>query len=195
MDIDIDIPETCDREKIFPKAVRASMVKDGKLITHPCGMFMQNMPRDPVTGLSAIPYSEAADLGFTKIDLLHLTILNRFPDKEYINRLLKKEPKWSLLTDPDIVPQLFQLGNHYDVLFLVRPKNILELADCIALIRPGKRELLDDYINAVDRTGVRKRLYSITAKDKYAYKKGHAIAYAMVIVLQLHILGYTDVIE
>lgn len=195
MDIDIDIPSKLDRQKLFPKAVRASLIKDGKLTPHPCGMYLQNMPQDPVTDLAAIPYDLASEFGYTKIDFLNLNILNQFDNKEHIRKLLKIPPNWYLLNEEYVVQQLFQLNNHYDVVKMISPRSILELADCIAIIRPGKTKLVHEYVDAVDKSEVRKKLYQVSSDDKYSYKKGHAIAYAMIIVLQLHVIGHTDVIE
>lgn len=195
MDIDIDIPSNVDREKLLPLATRASMVQHGTLVPHPCGMYLQNMPRDPITGLACIPYDQADEYGYTKIDFLHLHILNQFESKDHIKRLLQIAPDWSLLRQRDVVERLFQINNHFDVVYNIRPHDIMSLADCIAIIRPGRSELLPEYINSPDKTEVRRKLYTVSSADKYSYKKGHAISYAMVIVLQLHLIGHTDVIE
>jgi hypothetical protein len=39
-----------------------------------------------------------------------------------------------------------------------------------------------------DKQAVRRLLYDYTAED-YSFKKGHAIAYAQVIILQLHLIS------
>lgn len=187
MDIDIDAKTTFDPLTIFEEAIRASMVKDQKLIKHPAGVYFQNIPKDLVTGLSAIPYQQAEELGYTKIDFLHLSILDHFDSKQQIKDLMKKEPNWDLLLCETIVKKLFQLANHYDVVKFIKPRTIEDIADCIAIIRPGKRHLLEQY-DSSNKEKFRKKLYERDSQNHYAYKKGHAISYAMTVVLQLHLI-------
>jgi len=184
VDIDIDLQTTFDPTDYF-KVVRASIITGDKIKPHPCGVYFQRMPQDPVTQLAAIPHKEAEHYGFMKIDFLHLQVLDYFENKREIRALLHKKPNWGLLLRSDVVSKLFQLHNNGDILRRIQPKSILELADCISIIRPGKIDLLDDYINDPHR--VRTELYHIK-KGSYSYKKGHAISYAMIVVLQLHLI-------
>lgn len=184
-DVDIDFPTAFKAESIFPW-VRASVVKNGYLTRHNVGVYPQAVPVDPVTKLCAIPYEEAEELGYFKLDMLPLSVYNNFTSREEIQELLKIEPDWGLLLVPKEQEKLFQLSKHGDVLNAVRPRSIEEVADVIALIRPGKKQLLKLYIS--QREHCRRILY---AKDEsgYSFKKSHAIAYAMVIVLQLHLMS------
>jgi hypothetical protein len=184
MDVDIDLKTDFDPLTYFSEAVRASMVKNGELVKHPAGAYFQSIPVDPVTGLAAIPFEPAEQLGYFKIDFLHLSTLDYFDNKEQIRKLLKREPNWDLLQDPNVVSKLFQIHKHYRLLAEVKPRSVQALADCIALIRPGKRHLLSAYKKAPDV--VRKELYR-KQDEGYSFKKSHAIAYAMTIVLQLHL--------
>lgn len=186
MDIDIDLKTEFDPTKVFECVVPAMMLQNGKLQRHPCGAYLQTMPRDPVTGLAAIPFKQAGDYGFTKIDFLHLHVLDYFDNKQQIRGLLRKDPKWGMLLRADVVSKLFQLNQNVDLVRKIQPQSVIELADCISLIRPGKISLIDDYLQ--DREVVRKLLYRKDDRDKYAYKKGHAISYAMIVVLQLHLI-------
>lgn len=186
MDVDIDFPTTFNPLDIFETAVLASMARDGKLSKHPAGAYFQRVPVDSITHLSAIPYQQAEDIGYLKIDFLHLSVLDVFENKQEIRALLKKEPDWLMLQNPSIVPKLFQMSKHHDLLFRLKPKTVLELADAIALIRPGKKVLVDKYLT--NKKEVRKILYMKTGNDKYAFKKSHAIAYSLTIVLQLHLI-------
>ena len=186
MDIDIDFPSTFDPLEHFTQAVRASMVKNGELVKHPVGIYFQNIAKDNLTDLSAIPYEQAEELGFFKIDFLHLTVLDHFNSKDEIRALLKLEPDWRLLQDQSVVEKLFHLHRHSTILRKVKPTSIEELADCIALKLPSKRLLLDAYTK--NKQLVRKELYSRPDDGSVWFKKGHAIAYAMIIVLQLHLI-------
>ena len=184
MDVDIDTPTTFNPIHLFPWT-RACLVKDGDLQPHPCGVYPQAIAVDDLTGLAAIPYKDAEDIGYYKIDFLHLNIYDHFQSREEIEHLLEIEPDWHLLTDPEAQKKLFQLSKHGDILDEVQPTSVEELADVLALIRPGKKQLLKLY--KVQREATRRILY---AKDEtgYSFKKSHAIAYAMVIILQLHLI-------
>lgn len=189
MDIDVDTPSSFDPAKVFDLAVRASQYKDQKLTPHPCGVYFQAVPRDPITGLAAVPYREAEELGCFKIDFLHLSVYDHFTSKDEIRELLKIEPDWELLKIPSVVQKLFHLAKHHDLLQQAKPRSIIELADCLALIRPGKAKyLLQKYLQ--DKARWRTELYKIYPGEEggYTFKKAHAIAYAMVIVLQLHLI-------
>lgn len=193
MDVDIDLPTTFEPMKWFKTAVPASMTKKTKdekipdLVKHPCGHYFQAVPIDPVTHLSAIPFKEAEDLGYFKIDMLHLGLLDTIKSKMELRLLMRKEPDWSLLDDEDVVEKLFHLSKHYLLVNRVKPKSVQELADCMALIRPGRKHLVDRYIG--DREEVREyMLYIRTDDDEYTFKRSHAIAYAFNVVLQLHLI-------
>lgn len=186
MDIDIDFPSNFVLTDVIKEAIPASMVKKGDLVRHPCGYYLQTMPVDLHTGLAAIPYDQAAGHGFFKIDFLHLSLLDNFTNKEEIKNLIKSEPDWSLLVDPTVVSKLFQLHRNHTLLSKVKPRTVQELADCIALIRPLKYEYLEPYL--IDRNKVRPYLYRQDGDDKSSFKRSHAIAYALTVILQLHLI-------
>jgi DNA polymerase III alpha subunit len=187
MDIDIDVVPTFDATYYFPTATKAAVISDGKQNPHPCGTYFQAIPKDPISKLAAIPYEQAEELGYFKIDFLHVNVYKHFKSHDEIKALIEIEPEWALLKSPNVVKQLFQLGKHYDLLQELKPSSILELADVQALIRPSKRNLVKLYQR--DRKYARKLLYTIDDGDSYGFKKAHAIAYALVVVLQLHLIG------
>lgn len=186
MDIDLDFKPSFDPRTVFPQAVPASMVRDDDLAKHPCGHYFQDIAVDDATGWSAIPYEEAEVMGYFKIDFLHLSTLDYFESKKEIRALLKREPDWSLLLDETNVSKLFQISKHHNIISQVKPQSIQELADIVALIRPNKRHLLSDYKK--NKTKTRPLLYRQGSDDKSSFKRSHAIAYAMTIVLQLHLI-------
>lgn len=186
MDIDIDFKPPFNPKTVFPQAVPASMVRDGELVKHPCGQYFQHIAVDDMTGWSAIPYEEAEVMGFFKIDFLHLSILDYFESKHEIRALLKAEPNWDLLLDEHQVSKLFQISKHHKILTKTKPRSVIELADVVALIRPNKRHLLDDYMR--NKTKIRPLLYRQGPDDKSSFKRSHSLAYASTIVLQLHLI-------
>jgi len=185
MDIDIDIAPDHDPQKLFPTVIRASMLEEGgELKQHPVGYYFQTIPVDVITGLAAIPHKQTEDLGYFKTDFLKLYILKQFRSKAEMRRLQREEPNWKLLEDPEVVKNLFHLGKHFKLVNTVRPTSIQEVADVFALIRPNKRPLLYKYIKNPER--YREELY--TKRMPEDMRKSHAFAYALTIVLQLHLI-------
>lgn len=185
-----------DPTTIFPDTIQASRVDDGELKKHNVGWYFQTIPIDPVTNLAAIPYKEAEAYGFFKIDFLHINVYDHFNSKKEIRELVNKEPDWDLLLNEDHYTNLFQISRHYELVSRIKPRSIPELADCIAIIRPGARSLLDAYTNAddVDRKKMRVLIYEST-NDKFTFKKSHAHAYAMTVVLQLHVIKSSEIFQ
>lgn len=186
MDIDLDLRSDTPISKIFPAWRQAMQIVNGRAMKHPCGIHPQAIPVDPITKLAAIPHRDAATIGYFKIDMLHNTVYNYFESKEQVEALLEVDPPWDLLKSATVVKQLFQISKHFDLIRQLKPRSIQDLADAIALIRPGKRNLVEKYISNKDV--VRKFLYD-KSEGEYAFKRGHAIAYAQVIVLQLHLVS------
>ena len=185
MDVDIDVQPSFKAENYFPNWVKASILKDGVLSAHPCGVYPQSIAEDAFTKLSAIPYESAEELGYLKVDFLHLNVYSNFKNKAEIDDLLNKQPDWTLLQLPSTWPKLFQLAKHGEMLQSLKPKSVEDIADIMALIRPGKKGLLGLYKK--ERAAARQILY---AKDDegYSFKRSHAVAYALVVVLQLHLI-------
>lgn len=183
MDIDIDTPSSFDPKEVFTDVVYASVINNGRFRKHPAGVYFQQVPTEPTQDVCCLPYDLAPHFDLFKVDFLHLSLLDVFDSKDQIRELMKKPPKWEMLEDEDVVAELFQLKNHFDVLQLIQPRSIQELADCVALIRPGRRYLLDQYKS--DPVQSRAELYKLPL-PKGCFKKAHAIAYAFNISLQLH---------
>lgn len=183
-DVDIDTPKTFNPLNYFPTAIKASNFTNGKFQPHPAGVYFQSIPKDYVSNLSAITYDKAENYGFMKIDFLHLSILEHFKSKQEIRYWMNVEPDWNLFLDKDICSRLFQIGKHHELISKIKPKSVEDLADCIALIRPGKFKLIDLYLK--DRHAVRKVLYLKT--DDMYFKRAHAIAYAYNVILNLHLI-------
>lgn len=188
MDVDIDLTTNFNPLDYFHTAVCASRVQDLELKKHNAGIYFQNIPKDKITGLAAIPYTKAQELGYFKIDFLHLGVLDTFSSKEQIRVLLKKEPDWLLLQSPEHVSKMFHIRKHFELVSRIRPASVQELADCTALIRGSKRPLLDAYIKAKNKEKIRRILYAKPLDGRIYFKRSHSVAYALTIVLQLHLI-------
>jgi hypothetical protein len=83
--------------------------------------------------------------------------------------------------DAAIVAGLAQVGEHFDIVRTFQPRSVNDLAICISLIRPGKRYLIGKPRAMIDR--------EIWLKTQlFSFKKAHAFAYAVSIVVQLNLL-------
>jgi len=189
-DIDIDFRTDFDPKRVFKQIIPASIIKNDDLEKHNCGHYFQTIPVDPVTGLAAIPYEEAEVLGYFKIDFLHLAVLDNFTSKDEIRKLIRQSPDWTLLLHEEHVSKLFQVHKRADLLKRIRPNSVQELADCIALIRPSKKYLINRYVTEINnRETIQRELYEKpTEGGSKWFKKAHAISYALTIVLQLHLI-------
>jgi DNA polymerase III alpha subunit len=183
MDIDIDVSDNKLAREIL-NATRASIIENGELKPHIVGLYFQNIPKDKMTNFAAIPYDLADEYGYGKIDILNLSFLENFTSKEQIRKLLKRSPTWKLLADENVISKLFHLSKHEETLKKICPSSIEELADTLALIRPNKKHLISKYIK--NKIETRKELY--TKVDASDLRKSHAIPYALIIVLQLHLI-------
>jgi len=183
-DVDIDTATIFEPSDIFPEAILASRVEKGLFKKHPCGVYFQNIPVDKITKMSAIPYKEAEELGFMKLDFLHLGIYDHFSSKKEIDILVNTEPDWELLGEKEVVERLFQLAKHWETVEKVKPRDIESISDTLSLIRPGKKFLLERYLAGEVSRG---ELYRQDSSG-YTFKRSHAIGYAHVIKLQLHLI-------
>jgi len=186
MDIDIDVTTTTNPPDIFNNITSASIVENGELKRHNVGYYFQNIPIDPHTGLSAIPYKKALDFDYFKIDIIHLKLLDYFDSKKELIQYMHRKPKWEMLWDRNIVPKLFHFSKSYELLNKIRPKSILEISDCLALIRPGKRKLINRYLKEKNKNKIRIELYK--KEQASDLRKSHALPYAYLIIAQLNLI-------
>jgi len=184
-DVDVDVTPGFDPRSVFAWT-RASVSDGGVLKPHPCGYYPHEVPTNPLDGGCAVAYGEAEELGAFKIDFLTNHVYSHFSNREEIDELLRTEPNWDLLLVLENQPKIFHLSKHGDLIDRIKPRSVEEVADIMALIRPGKRGLLALYEK--DRGAARRLLYAQREDDAYAFKKSHSFAYALVVVLQLHLI-------
>ena len=182
-DIDIDLG---DRDKLLSliSHTKASIRKDD-VKKHNTGVYVTDIPYDPINELCALDYELAEDRGYLKLDLLNVHVYNQVQDEKHLVELMT-EPDWALLNDPNFVSQLIHLGNHYNSLCkMPEPVNsIPRLAMFLAAIRPAKRHLIGKSWAEVSKT--------IWDKEEgtYSFKKSHAVAYAHLVVIHMNLLNH-----
>lgn len=181
-DVDVDVASNTDRSSIGTRAIVYN--EDTKrVLPHPSGVYLETVPIDNLTGNAAFDYKDGDAVGFYKVDILTNTVYDSFSSKEDLLLSAEKEPDWSLLQKPSVVDKLPHLSKHVEFVSEMKPTSVMELADCLALIRPGKIHLIDDYREDKERT--RKRLYARPKHGVY-FKKSHAVSYAVMIVAVLN---------
>lgn len=182
-DIDIDVKSDTDKRRYGTQAMVYNE-KTKKVLPHPAGFYLEPVPIDDYTGNCAFDYKYGSEYGFFKVDLLTNTVYNGYNSKEEVLAALEWDVDWEQFDDERIVESLPHLSKHFDIVNKVKPNSIEDLADILALIRPGKRDQLDDYIKNKEKT--RKTLYRRARNDMNYFKKSHAISYATMIIVALY---------
>ena len=179
-DIDIDVNKKVDRRD-YGKPVPIVNYEKQKILPHPSGIVLDDIPVDPDSGMVPFDYKILDDMKLTKVDLLTNHSYDVFHKKEDILNLVDKIDTidWDWFQDNDFTEKLPHLKGNSHYLNFLHPKSVEELADVLALIRPGKIHLMDEYL--VKRRAMDNRIYSRPTNDKMYMKKSHAIAYAVMI--------------
>jgi len=181
-DIDIDFVNRDEALKLF-KHIKASRADNNKLVKHNTGVYLHEVPMNAVEGLCAIPYEQAEEQGYFKIDFLNVGLYNGVRNEEHLKQLMETEPLWDLLLQDDFVNLLFHVNGHGSILRQMVPKSIEELAAVLAMIRPAKR-----YLIGKEWTTVMTEVWTKPENDEYYFKKSHATAYAVAIVVQMNLI-------
>lgn len=178
-DIDIDFP---NRDIILDKIQhRVAKLDTGK--KHNTGVYVTEIPHNPVDLLSTLDYNEAEERGYFKLDFLNVSIYKDIRDEEHLLELMNKEPLWELLTHDEFVNSVFHLSGHGDVLRTLKPTSVEDLAAVLAIIRPAKRHLVNE-----TWTTIRKDVWTKPTDGSYYFKKAHAVSYAMACVVHMNLL-------
>ena len=184
MDIDIDFGNREDILKLI-KHIPASITRDGVVVKHNTGVYVNTIPYNPLTGLSNIDYNEAEELGYMKLDMLNVHIYNLVKSNEHLDELVAKEPDWNLLKDKEFVDKLMHLNNHFDTVQKHFPDTLEKLAMVLALIRPSKRYLIGKRWKEIAEE------IWIKPHEGYYFKKAHAVSYAQLVMVHMNLLGET----
>jgi DNA polymerase III alpha subunit len=182
-DIDIDFADR-DHALKFIKHIPAA-IKDtnGTFKKHNTGVYCTPIPYNPVNNLSNIDYKEAEERGYFKLDFLNVSIYKDVRDEEHLKTLMETEPLWDLLEQDDFSSLLFHVNGHGSILRQMKPTTILQLAAVLAMIRPAKRHLIGESWTTVMET-----IWTKPEDGEYYFKKAHAVAYAMAVVVQMNLI-------
>lgn len=177
-DIDIDF---ADRTVALNKLKNITAAIGDK--KHNTGVYVQNIPYNPLTGISTVDYKEAEARGYMKLDFLNVGVYDGVKDKQHLNQLMNTKPLWDLLLEDEFTDKLFHVNGHGSILREMKPTSIEQLAAVLAVIRPAKR-----YLIGKDWATVMSEVWVKPEGDEYYFKKAHAVAYAHVIVVQMNLI-------
>ena len=181
-DIDIDFVDRDQALTLF-EHIPASRLDNKRLVKHNTGVYLHAVPVDAVSGLCQIPYEQAEEEKYFKIDFLNVGIYKGVRDEEHLVQLMETEPLWDLLTQDEFVNLLFHLNGHGDIIRKTLPTSVEQLSAVLAMIRPAKR-----YLIGKDWTTIMTEVWTKPSNDEYYFKKSHATAYAVAIVVQMNLI-------
>ena len=168
-DIDIDF---ANRDVILEK-IKHRVARLNKEKKHNTGVYFTEIPSNPVDNMSTVDYKTAENRGYFKLDFLNVSLYKDIKNEDHLNTLVHE----------DFVKKLFHVGEHFSILKSMKPRSVEQLAMVLAVIRPGKRHLLGKTWNDMKET-----IWEKPKNNEYYFKKAHAVAYAMAIVVQINLI-------
>ena len=189
-DIDLDLADRNELLKLI-QATPARQLHQGQVRRHNSGVYVTDIPYDPVNECAAIDYETAEQRGYFKIDLLNMSVYQLIKSPEHYEEMLLQPPPWERLwTDPEWAKGLVHVGNYTDLLASMKPDSIPRMAAFIAIIRPGKAhlqncpwaEVFESVWNGDDSKG-------------FVFKHSHSISYAALVALHMNLLNQFSVQE
>ena len=183
-DIDIDF---ADRGQLLEliQHTPARQTVQGQVRRHNSGVYVTDIPQDPVNRCAAIDYEQAEQLGYFKIDLLNMSVYQLVTGPEHYATAVATDPEWNRLwQEPEWAKQLAHVGNYTDLLKEMRPDSIPRMAAFISIIRPGKAHLQRQPWPMVFDS-----VWDGDESRGYTFKKSHAISYAALVALHMNLLS------
>jgi len=180
-DIDLDF---ADRDSVL-KLIQHVPARLGTGRRHNSGVYVTDIPQDPVNHCAAIDYDEAEQRGYFKLDFLNMSVYNLVQNPEHYQQMLNATPPWSRLwTDGPWASQLVHVGNYTDLLKKMKPDSIPRMAAFISIIRPGKAHL-----QMKPWAEVFESVWDGDESQGYTFKKSHAVSYAALVALHMNLLN------
>ena len=178
-DIDIDF---ADRDIILSQLKhRVAKLNTGK--KHNTGVYATEIPHNPIDNLATVEHKAADERGYFKLDFLNVSIYKNVKDESHLTTLMEREPIWQLLEHEDFSDKVFHLNGHSALLKQLKPNSVEQLAATLAIIRPAKRHLSGSSWNLIFQ-----EVWIKPTSDEYYFKKAHAFAYAVSVVVHMNLL-------
>ena len=186
-DIDIDF---ADREQILKliQHTPARQIVQDQVRRHNSGVYVTDIPRDPINNCAAINYETAEQRGYFKIDFLNMGVYQLVKSPEHYIKMLTVKPLWNRLwQDSTWASQLVHIGNYTELLKSMRPDSMPRMAAFISIIRPGKAHLQNKTWETVFES-----VWDGDDSQGYIFKKSHAMSYAALVALHMNLLNQVD---
>ena len=183
-DIDIDF---ANREQILSiiSHIPARQIVNDKVRKHNSGVYVTDIPYDPMNQCAAIDYETAEKRGYFKIDFLNMSVYQLIKDSEHYTEMLTITPPWDRLwLDTAWSAQLVHVGNYTELLKSMRPDSISRMAAFISIIRPGKA-----YLQNKTWADVFESVWDGDDSRGYTFKKSHALSYAALVSLHMNLIS------
>ncbi len=178
-DIDIDF---ADRDIVLSTLKhRVAKLDSGK--KHNTGVYATEVPHNPVDNISTIEHKTAEERGYFKLDFLNVSIYKDVRNEQHLTELMERTPLWQLLEHKDFVDKVFHLSGHDKLLQQLKPTSVEQLAATLAIIRPAKRHLANQSWQEIS-----KEVWIKPTNGDYFFKKAHAFAYAMSVIVHMNLL-------
>tara|TARA_B110000858_G_scaffold74571_1_gene86633 strand:- start:2967 stop:3527 length:561 start_codon:yes stop_codon:yes gene_type:complete len=178
-DIDIDF---ADRDIVLSKIKhRVAKLPTGK--KHNTGVYVTEVPHNPFNELSTIEHKTAEERGYFKLDFLNVSIYKDVKSETHLTELMERTPLWQLLEHKDFSDKVFHLSGHNELLKQLKPSSVEQLAATLAIIRPAKRHLANQSWETI-----MKEVWIKPTTDEYFFKKAHAYAYAMSVIVHMNLI-------
>jgi hypothetical protein len=184
-DIDIDFADRDSVLKLIQHTPARLELSETAARKHNSGVYVTEIPVDPINNCAAIDYETAEKRGYFKLDFLNMGVYNLVQSPEHYEQMLSATPPWQRLwTDPEWAKQLAHVGNYTDLLKAMKPDSIPRLAAFISIIRPGKAHLQNK-----PWADVFASVWDGDISRGYTFKKAHAISYAALVALHMNLLN------
>jgi hypothetical protein len=183
-DIDLDF---ADRDSVLQliTATPARQLHQGQVRRHNSGVYVTDIPYDPVNQCAAIDYETAETRGYFKIDLLNMSVYQLIKSPEHYEQMSSQEPDWQRLwTNTEWAQQLVHVGNYTELLATMKPDSIPRMAAFISIIRPGKAHLQNQRWDQVFES-----VWDGDSSRGFVFKKAHAVGYAALVALHMNLLS------
>ena len=179
-DIDIDF---ADRDVILEKVKhRVAKLDTGK--KHNTGVYVTEIPHNPIDMLSTLDYKTAEDRGYFKLDFLNVNVYSGIKDEGHLNKLMSKELSWHRLwEDESFCDKVIHVNGHHKLMVKLKPDSMTRMAMFLAVMRPGKAHLQN-----YDWKQVAEQVWTKPSDGSYYFKKAHAVAYAHLVAIHVNLL-------
>jgi hypothetical protein len=180
-DIDIDLADRTDLLKL----IRHIPARLSNSQLHNSGVYVTDIPYDPIRNCSAIDYETAEQRGYFKIDFLNVNVYKLVQSPKHYQEMIEQEPNWSRLwTDPLWAKQIIHIGNYLNLLETMKPDSVQRMAAFISIIRPGKSHLQNKPWPEVFAS-----VWDGNTSKGYTFKKSHSLGYAILVSLHMNLLS------